>query len=182
MVDVESRKKQVEEFLEMQGNNTNEVGALTDNQMADNTEVIRLLNRIVENQDRDRKEYERNNPLITDNPVYDWAELATPAGYLATFILTIPEGFSFMFDYFNITYADDTVYNIIVDGVAEPTTTDTIMDWGDHYLIFRPPRLCYRNIVITALNDGVIAQIYGCFIRGFFRQTTKVDKEFIGSR
>ena len=179
---VEEKKKAVEEFLKKQENNTNEVGTPTNNQIGGNTEVIRLLNRIVENQDRDRKEYERNNPLITDNPVYDWAELITPAGYLATFTLIIPEGFSFMFDYFNITYADDTVYNITVDGVAEPTTTDTVMDWGDHYLIFRPPRLCYRSVVITALNDGAITQTYDCFIRGFLRQSIKLDKEYLGSR
>ncbi len=147
-----------------------------------NAEIIGVLRRILINQLIERRSWERSNPLITDNPVYDWIELATPAGFIATFTLTVPEGRAFFFDYFNITYRDDTIYTITIDGVAEPTTTEPVMDWADHYLIFRPPRLCYEHVIITALNNGDETQTYGCFMRGFFRQTVKVDKDYIGAR
>ena len=67
MVDVESRKKQVEQFLSRQENNTNEVGALTNNQdevSNNNAEVVRLLGRIVENQEIDRSEFKRKGQRI----------------------------------------------------------------------------------------------------------------------
>ncbi len=147
-----------------------------------NAEMIDLLRQIIKNQEVERKSYERNNPLTTDNPVYDWLELSTPAGFLATFTLTIPEGFVFLFEYFNTTYRDDTIYSITIDGVTEPTTTEPVMDWADHYLIFRPPRICYRHVIITALNNGDATTTFGCFIRGFFRSTTKVSKEYVGAR
>jgi len=149
---------------------------------AANAEMIDLLRQIIRNQEVERRSYERNNPLTTDNPVYDWLELSTPAGFLATFTLTVPEGFVFLFEYFNTTYRANTVYNISIDGVAEPTTTEPVMDWADHFLIFRPPRICYRYVIITALNNGDATTTYGCFIRGFFRSTTKVSKEYIGAR
>ena len=184
--DISERIKEIEKFLNEEetpevplAEPTPEVAPVSN---INNDEVVRILTRILLNQLIDRKSWERNNPLITDSPVYDWLELTTPPGFLATFTLTVPEGQVFFFDYFNITYRDDTVYNITTDGVTEPTTTEPVMDWADHYLIFRPPRLCYEQVTITALNDGVTTQNYGCFIRGFFRQSIKTDKDYMGAR
>ncbi len=195
MVTISKRIKQVEQFLKEQ-EETPEVplapAPIPDTipepipvapaPTLNNTEVIGLLRRILINQLIERRSWERNNPLITDSPVYDWLELSTPAGFLATFTLTVPEGQVFFFDYFNTTFRDDTVYNITIDGVAEPSTTEPVMDWADHYLIFRPPRLCYEHVIITALNNGVDTQNYGSFLQGFFRQTIKLDKEYLGAR
>ena len=191
MVSISERIKQIEQFLKEE--ETPEVPlapspipeptpVVAPAPILNNTEIIGLLRRILINQLIERRSWERNNPLITDNPVYDWLELSNPAGFLATFTLTVPEGQAFFFDYFNITFRDDTVYNITIDGVAESTTTEPIMDWADHYLIFRPPRICYKHVIITALNNGTDTQNYGCFMQGFFRQTIKLDKEYIGSR
>jgi len=147
-----------------------------------NEEVIKILNRILINQLIERKSYERNNPLITDIPIYDWLEIETPAGYIVTFTLTVPEGFLFFFDYFNITYAPNTIFNITIDGVAESPVTDPVQDWGNHAPFFNPPRICQDHVIITALNDGTVDQTYGCFMRGFFRQSIKIDKDYIGAR
>lgn len=147
-----------------------------------NAEIINLLNKIVQNQEIDRKSYERSNPLITDSPIFDWLELSVPPGYLATFTLTVNEGVRFFFNYFNVTYRANTVYNIAIDGVTEPATTEPVMDWADHQIIFFPPRICQNYIIITALNNGNTTQTYGCFINGFFRQATQVSKEYIGAR
>ena len=152
---------------------------------AANAEMINLLSQIVKNQETERKSWERNNPLITDSPVYDWAEATINPGFQVIFTLTIPEGSTFFFEYFNITYAVDSVYNITIDGAGTsvfPTLTDVLQDFGDHFPIFKPPRLCYRSVVITALNGGVVAQAYGCFIRGFYRQTIKTEKEYLGQQ
>ena len=147
-----------------------------------NEEVVRLLGRIIEDQNIERKSWERNNPLITDSPIYDWAEETIDPGFLVSFTLIVPEGQVFFFEYFNITYNADTIYNVVIDGTAEPTTIDTIQDFGDHNPFFKPPRMCYEQVAISALNNGVIAQTYGVFMRGWFRQTIKIDKEYVGSR
>lgn len=173
MAEIDERVRAIENFLA-----SSPVAAA-------NTEILNLLSRIVENQEIDRRNYERNNPLITDNPVYDWLELSTPSGSQATFSMTVPEGSVFFFEYFNITWAANTTYTITIDSVGPPTlplTTDTIQDFGDHLPLFKPPRMCYRTIVLTALNGDNNTHIYDCFIRGFFRSSTKVDKQYFGQR
>ncbi len=140
---------------------------------------------IIENQNLERRRWERCNPLATDSPVYDWNEATIDPGFMVTFTLTIPEGSVFFFEYFNISYNDDTTYNIYIDGVGPatlPTLAEVMQDFGDHNPFFKPPRLCYTNVEITALNNGVIAQTYSAFIRGFFRQQIKTDKEYLGQR
>ena len=155
-------------------------------------EILKLLSIIgtnqgtmIENQNLERRRWERTNPLITDSPVYDWAEATIDPGFMVTFTLTVNEGSVFFFDYWNISYNDDTTYNIYIDGVGPatfPTLVEVMQDFGDHQKIFFPPRLCYTNVKITALNNGVIAQTYSAFVRGWFRQQIKTDKEYLGSR
>lgn len=147
--------------------------------------VITLLRRILINQLIERRSWERNNPLLSDSPVYDWAEETIDPGYIVTFNLPILEGNIFFFDYFNITYNANTIYNLYIDGVGPgtlPTLTDVILDFGNHQKIFLPPRLCYQNVIITALNNDDVAHTYSVFIRGFFRSSTKIDKEYLGAR
>ena len=150
---------------------------------AANAEMIDLLRQVVNNQEVERVEYNRSHALVDDSPVYDWLELSVPAGSLVTFTLTVPEGSRFFFNYFNITYRADTIYNITVDGVAEPPTTEPVTDWADHYnSVFSPPRICQRHVIITALNNGDATTTYGCFLNGFFRASTKIDKSYLGAR
>ena len=149
---------------------------------AANAEMIDLLNQVVKNQETERTSWERSNPLITDSPIYDFLELSVPPGFLATFTLNINEGVRFFCNYLNITYRDDTIYGITIDGVAEPPTTEPIIDWADHYLIFRPPRICQRHVILTALNNGDETVTYACMINGFFRASTKIDSEYLGAR
>ncbi len=150
-----------------------------------NVEVVGLLRRMLINQLIERRSWERSNPLITDSPIYDWAEETIDPGFMVTFTLTVNEGSVFFFDYFNITYNADTVYNLYIDGVGPgtlPTLTDVLQDFGDHSPFFRPPRLCYRYVIITALNTDNVAHTYSVFLRGWFRQSVKVDKSYLGSR
>jgi len=155
-------------------------------------EILKLLSIIgtnqgtmIENQNLERRRWERSNPLITDSPVYDWAEETIDPGYQVSFTLTIPEGNVYFFEYLNITYNADTVYEIIIDEVGDPTLptlTDVLQDFGDHSPFFKPPRLCYRSVVITALNNDDVAHTYSVFLRGWFRQSLKTDKEYLGAR
>lgn len=152
---------------------------------AANAEMIHLLSQMVKNQEIERKSWERNNPLTTDSPVYDWAEETIDPGYMVTFTLNVPEGQVFFFEYFNITYNADTTYNVYIDNVGPatlPTLTDVLQDFGNHAPFFKPPRLCYQDVVITALNNDDVAHTYSVFIRGFFRSEVKTDKEYLGSR
>ena len=151
----------------------------------DNVEVIGLLRRMLINQLIERREYERSHVLIDDSPIYDFAEETIDPGFMVTFTLTIAEGRIFFFEYFNITYNEDTIYNLYIDGVGPgtlPTLTDVLQDFGDHNIMFSPPRLCYQNVIITATNVGAIAQTYSVFMRGWFRQSVKIDQEYLGSR
>lgn len=141
---------------------------------------------IIQNQILDRIEYERNNPLINDNPCYDWAEETVEPGYQVTFTLLVPEGSRFFAECWNTSYNDDSYYTHTIDGVSAgtlPDLTQPLMDFGDIYsYMFRPPRIIQNHLILTAANLGLFAQTYSVFIRGFFRDSTKVDKEFRGAR
>ena len=144
--------------------------------------LIEGQNKVIGNQELDRREYERNNPLITDSPVYDFEEVILQPGYQVTFTLVVPEGSVMFFELFGITYNVDSTYGLTIDGLVFKTLTDVLQDFADFGTIFRPPRLVYSSIIITALNNGVIAEAYSLFIRGWFRQTVKLDKEYLGQR
>ncbi len=140
-------------------------------------EVVVLLKKITENQEIERKRWERNNPTEFDDPIYDWLELELPPGFIATFTYTIPEGRIFYFEYLNITYNADTVYSIWIDGAYQPILTDVLQDFGDHAQIWKPQKMCYNNVQITALNNGIITQNYATFFRGWNRWSRAVNRE-----
>jgi len=182
--EIEERVKRIEEFLGERERIPGIPVAPVPN-LNNNEGVIELLSQIGQNQNLERLRWERCNPMITDSPVYDWAEETIDPGFMVTFTLTVNEGSIFFFEYFNITYNAETIYNIYIDGVGPatlPTLTDVIQDFGDHLPFFKPPRLCYQNVIITALNDDAVAHTYSVFIRGFFRQQIQSDKEYLGSR
>ncbi len=194
MVNITETIKQVEKFLKEQEETPEvplapapipEPTPVAPAPILNNTEVIGLLRRILINQLIERREYERSNVLIDDSPIYDFAEETIDPGYMVTFTLTIAEGRTFFFEYFNITYNADTIYNLYIDGVGPgtlPTLTDVLQDFGDHNIMFSPPRLCYQNVIITALNNDNVAHTYSVFLRGWMRSSTKVDKSYLGSR
>ncbi len=144
--------------------------------------IIEGQNKVIENQVMDRIEYERNNPLIEDSPIYDFEEVTLDPGFQVIFTLVVPEGSVMFFELFGITYNVDSTYGLTIDGLVFPTLTDVVQDFADFGTIFRPPRLVYSSIVITALNNGVIPEAYAVFIRGWLRQTIKTSKEYLGSR
>jgi len=124
-------------------------------------------NRLLEEQ---KDWFIRRNAIERDQPIYDWNEAEVPAGYLVQFILTVPEGWEFYFQYPNITYFDDTTYSIWIDGVWEPTLTDSLQDFGDHAVIFDPPKIAYSQAEVWALNNSTVTRTYNCFFRGFLRR------------
>ena len=129
-------------------------------------EVVVLLKKLVENQEIDRVRYERANAIEGDEPIYDWLELETPPGYIATFTYTVSEGHVFYLEYLNITFNADTVYNIWIDGAYQPQLTDVLQDFGDHAQVWKPQKKVYNNVQVTALNNGLITQNYASFFRG----------------
>lgn len=147
--------------------------------------IIEGQDKIIENQERDRIEYERLNVLSFDNPVYDFAESTIDSGYQVTFTLVVPEGKALFLEYFCITYAPDTIYGLVIDGVGSttyPLITEPILDYANHQTFFRPPRICYSSVIVTATNLQAVAQTFNIFIRGFFRDTQRLNPEYLGSR
>lgn len=182
---VEERIKEIEKFLEEQEKKIIEPVAPPEKleepapieEPAPEDEAITLLKKISENQEIDRKRYERNNPVENDEPVYDWEEETIDPGFIVRFILNVPEGHVFYFEYLNITYNLNTTYYIWIDGAYEPILTDTLQDFGDHAQIYKPPKMCYNTAEVWCLNNGAAAQTYSCFFRGFLRWYRNIKRE-----
>ena len=199
-MDVQEKINQIEEYLKQQGKkavtDTTAVGfegtyksktglfkGTTSGQIAmpvpltENEEILILLKKITENQEIDRKRYERNNPVEGDEPIYDWAEATIDPGDMVQFTYLVPEGHVFFFEYLNITHNVDTTYYIWLDGVYQPTLTQSLQDFGDHMQIYKPPKMCYNKVEVWALNNGIIAQTYATFFRGFNRWYREINRE-----
>ena len=142
-----------------------------------NGEMITLLKKITENQEIERARYERNNPIVNDDPIYDWAEATINPGQMVQFIYIIPEGYTFFLEYVNIVHNDETTYYVWIDGQYQPTLSYAIEDFGDHMAIWKPPKMCYNRVEVWALNNWVAAQTYACFFRGFNRFSRAVKRE-----
>ena len=196
MISVDERAKQIEEFLSKQekkiatqpfeGTYKSKTGLFkgtTSGQislpLADNEDILTALNKIVENQEIDRKRYERNNPVEGDEPIYDWAEATIDPGEMVQFSYLVPEGHVFFFEYLNITHNVDTTYYIWLDGVYQPTLSQSLQDFGDHMQIYKPPKMCYNKVEVWALNNGIIAQTYATFFRGFNRWYREINREIL---
>ncbi|GAH91549.1 unnamed protein product, partial [marine sediment metagenome] len=52
-----------------------------------------------------------------------------------------------------------------------------IQDFGDHMDIFKPPKMCYNQVEVWALNNWVAAQTYAVFFQGFNRWYRKIHRE-----
>lgn len=164
----------------------NQVAELLAIQIQNQGIVIQNQNQLIEGQKMDRIEYERNNPLINDNPLYDWTEATVPVNSMVTFTLAVPEGQVLFLQYWNMTFVDDSLYGHQIDGTGAttlPNLTEPLQDFGNHGLpFFNPPRLIYSHLILTATNLGDDEAVYGVFLRGFFRQTTKLNPEYQGAR
>lgn len=112
----------------------------------------------------------RRNAIENDQPINDWAEAIVPPGFLVQFILEVPEGWEFYFQYPNITYHDSSIYSIWIDGIWEPTMTDSIQDFGDHSIVFDPPKRTFARAELWVLNNSAVERNYNCFFRGFLRR------------
>ena len=178
-LDIDERILEIEKFLEEQEKKAMKPKAPPKKleEPVPENEFITLLKKISENQEIERKRFERNNPVEGDEPIYDWLELETPPGYIATFTYTVPEGHVFFFEYLNITYIADTIYTIWIDRTFQPQLTDVLQDFGDHAQIWKPQKMCYNNVQITALNNGVLTQNYSAFFRGWSRWYRAINRE-----
>ncbi len=151
--------------------------ALSPMTLVSNEEMLTVLKKISENQEIERKRYERNNPVEGDEPIYDWAEATIDPGQMVQFIYTVPEGHAFYFEYLNITHEVDTTYYIWIDGSYQPTLSQTLQDFGDHEQIYKPPKMAYNTVQVWALNSWVAPQTYSCFFRGFNRWYRAIKRE-----
>ncbi len=140
-------------------------------------DVLTVLKKISENQELDRKRYERNNPIEFDDPIYDWSEATINPGQVVQFIYTVPEGHVFFLEYINIVHNIDTTYSVWIDGQFQPTLSYAIEDFGDHMAIWNPKKMCYSTVEIWALNNWVAAQTYATFFRGFNRFYRSIKRE-----
>lgn len=179
---IQERIREVEKFLEEQEKKAIMPKAppkKVEEPAPPENEAITLLKKISENQEIDRKRFERNNPVENDEPIYDWNEATIDPGYMVQFSLFVPEGHVFYFEYLNVTYNADTVYYIWIDGAYEPTLTDTLQDFGDHAQIYKPPKMCYNKAEVWCLNNGDDAQTYSVFFRGFLRWYRAIKREIV---
>lgn len=151
-------------------------------------QAIQIYNQvaIVQNQILDRISYERNNAVGNDSLLYDWAEEVVEPGFQVTFSISVPDGKVLFLEYWNVTYNANTYYIHEIDSVTAPTLpnlTEPLQDFGDHGSpFFNPPHLCYANVSITAANLGILPLTYGIFMRGWFRDSTKVNPDYVGTR
>ena len=178
-LDIDERIKEIEKFLEEQEKKAMMPKAPPKKieELVPENEAITLLKKIAENQEIDRKRWERRNAVEGDEEIYDFNEASVDPGYLVEFYLDVPEGWVYYINYINITYADDTDYNIWIDNTWEPTLTDSILDFGNHQSYYVPPRKCYTQARITALNNGLITQTYNVFFGGFLRRYRAIGRE-----
>ncbi len=178
-LDIDERIKEIEKFLEEQEKKAIMPKAPPKKieELYPEDEAITLLKKIAENQEIDRKRWERRNAVEGDEEIYDFNEASVDPGYLVEFYLDVPEGWVYYINYINITYADDTDYNIWIDNTWEPTLTDSILDFGNHQSYYVPPRKCYTQARITALNNGLITQTYNVFFGGFLRRYRAIGRE-----
>jgi len=145
--------------------------------LAGNEEIVTLLKKISENQEIDRKRFERSNPVTEDDPIYDWSEATINQGQVVQFTYTVPEGHVFYLEYVNIVHNIDTTYSIFIDGQYQPNLSYAIEDFGDHMSIWKPPKMCYNNVQVWALNNWVAPQTYATFFRGFNRFYRAIKRE-----
>ncbi len=178
-LDIDERIKEIEKFLEEQEKKAMMPKAPPKKieELVPENEAITLLKKIAENQEIERKRYERNNPVEGDEPIYDWAEATIDPGQMVQFIYSIPEGHAFYFEYLNITHEVDTTYYVWIDGSYQPTLSQTLQDFGDHAQIYKPPKMAYNNVEVWALNSWVAPQTYSCFFRGFNRWYRAIKRE-----
>ncbi len=84
-------------------------------------EMLTALKKISENQEIERKRYERNNAVERDDPIHDFAEATIEGGQMVQFIYIVPEGRVFYLEYPNITHNIDTTYYVWIDSQYQPT-------------------------------------------------------------
>ena len=180
-LDVDDRIAEIEKFLEEQEKKAIMPKAPPKKleEPIPEDEAITLLKKIAENQELDRKRWERANATENDQEIYDWNEAEVPPGYAVDFYIDVNEGWVLFLKYINITYAADTTYDIWIDNIWEPTLTDSILDFGNHQSYFIPPRKAYTQARITALNNGLITQTYNVFFGGFLRRYRAISREIV---
>ena len=139
--------------------------------------VLTLLKKITENQEIDRKRYERENAIEGDEVIHDWAEATINPGQMVQFIYKVPEGRVFHLSYPSITHNIETTYYIWIDGQYQPTLSQTLIDFGDHQKVYVPPVKAYNNVQVWALNNWVAPQDYACFIKGWNRYYRAIGRE-----
>jgi len=182
-LDVDERIAEIERFLEEQEKKSIEYESLPTtlapkvSAVGDDENVLTLLKKISENQEKERARYERNNPVINDDPIYDWAEATIDPGQMVQFIYKVPEGRAFFLEYVNIVHNIDTTYYVWIDGQYQPTLSYAIEDFGDHMAVWKPPKMCYNKVEVWALNNWVAAQTYATFFRGFNRWYRSIKRE-----
>ena len=179
-LDIDERIKEIEKFLEEQEKKAIMPKAppkKLEEPIPPEDEAITLLKKISENQEIDRKRWERGNAIRGDDVIYDFAEATIDPGQVVQFTYTVPEGRVFFLEYVNIVHNVDTTYSIFLDGEYQPTLSYTIQDFGDHNKIWFPPKMCYNNVQVWALNNWVAAQTYATFFRGWNRWYRKIHRE-----
>ena len=142
-----------------------------------NKEMLNVLKKISENQEIDRKRWERRNPFEGDESTETWSEVTIAPGYKVDFELSVNEGHVFYLDYMNITFAEDVLYDLKIDGIFSNAVTDPLQDWGQHFSLWNPPKMCYNNIIVSALNLSDEDLTFGCFIKGFNRWYRSIKRE-----
>jgi len=178
-LDVDERIAEIEKFLEKQEKKVIDPKPKKLEEPSPPEDVITLLKKITENQEKDRVRFERSNPVEGDDPIYDWAEAIIDPGQMVQFIYIVPEGRAFFFEYLNVVHNIDTTYYIWIDGVYQPTLSYALQDFGDHAQIYKPPKMAYNKVEVWCLNNWIAPQTYATFFRGFNRWYRAIHRKII---
>ena len=135
------------------------------------------MNNLKQDQSLQQKQWARNNPLINDDPIYEWFEQEVSANSSHSFTYPVPEGNVFYLSFLSVNYNKGTTYEILLDVITHRSLSDAVIEFGSHIPLFTPPKLIYKNVIIKVTNNQDTAQTYRTLFSGFLR-TVDVQKAY----
>ena len=164
------------ELLDIQIKELEEKAKLKNKPQDNNVELLETMRAIRNNQDIERKRYERDHAIEGDEPIQDWAEADVGVGEIGTFVFNIPEGFVFYWKYPSVSWNKNSTFYVYIDGALQPALSEVVQDMGDHQNVFIPPKKCYAKAEIRVLNNDIEEHAYSVFFGGFLRRYDKIDE------
>ena len=107
-----------------------------------NAELLETMKAIKNNQDIERKRYERGHAVYGDEPINQWAEEDISEGQVGTFTFNVPEGQVFFWSYPSVSWNKNSTFYVYIDGALQPALSEVVQDMVDHSNVFIQPKKC----------------------------------------